>query len=259
MCPSTRSATSSSGTRHGARNARRRSSRCAIVLPFRSRRGCGRTFKAMHPSPGSAAPVPGARAPRESWSRSVGRDGDMRILAFLTDPPVVQGILLHLDLPHRPPPVAPARGRLKVTSSWIRLSSSAATRLHPLRCFQAWQRPVFASPLVALPRSSTHRSRRTVRTAHPAPAPPPLHPPERPSYLAFPFEMAFGFLSFVTFEFDAAGGEATAVRIRGRRQRLRRGGTDGRLSRDDFLAPPTGLRLYLFLCVRTSCRAGGTW
>jgi hypothetical protein len=36
--------------------------------------------------------------------------GDMRILAFLTDPPVVQGILLHLDLPHRPPPVAPARG-----------------------------------------------------------------------------------------------------------------------------------------------------
>ncbi|HZD04045.1 MAG TPA: transposase [Longimicrobiales bacterium] len=36
--------------------------------------------------------------------------GDMRILAFLTDPPVVQGILLHLDLPHRPPPLTPARG-----------------------------------------------------------------------------------------------------------------------------------------------------
>jgi hypothetical protein len=34
----------------------------------------------------------------------------MRILAFITDPPVVQGILLHLDLPHRPPPLAPARG-----------------------------------------------------------------------------------------------------------------------------------------------------
>jgi hypothetical protein len=34
----------------------------------------------------------------------------MRILAFLTDPPVVQGILFHLNLPHRPPPVAPARG-----------------------------------------------------------------------------------------------------------------------------------------------------
>jgi hypothetical protein len=34
----------------------------------------------------------------------------MRILAILTDPPVVQGILLHLDLPHRPPPIAPARG-----------------------------------------------------------------------------------------------------------------------------------------------------
>ena len=39
-----------------------------------------------------------------------GRGGQMRILAFLTDPPVVQGILLHPDLPHRPPPVSPARG-----------------------------------------------------------------------------------------------------------------------------------------------------
>lgn len=36
--------------------------------------------------------------------------GQMRILAFLTDPPVVSAILLHLDLPHRPPRVAPARG-----------------------------------------------------------------------------------------------------------------------------------------------------
>jgi hypothetical protein len=33
----------------------------------------------------------------------------MRILAFLTDPPVVSAILLHLDLPHRPPPITPAR------------------------------------------------------------------------------------------------------------------------------------------------------
>ncbi len=36
--------------------------------------------------------------------------GQMSILAFLTDPPVVSAILLHLNLPHRPPPVAPARG-----------------------------------------------------------------------------------------------------------------------------------------------------
>jgi hypothetical protein len=34
----------------------------------------------------------------------------MSILAFLTDPPVVSAILLHLDLPHRPPPLSPARG-----------------------------------------------------------------------------------------------------------------------------------------------------
>jgi hypothetical protein len=36
--------------------------------------------------------------------------GSMKILAFLTDPPVLSAILLHLDLPHRPPPLAPARG-----------------------------------------------------------------------------------------------------------------------------------------------------
>jgi hypothetical protein len=34
----------------------------------------------------------------------------MRMLAFLTDPPVVSAILLHLDLPHKPPPLSPARG-----------------------------------------------------------------------------------------------------------------------------------------------------
>ncbi len=32
------------------------------------------------------------------------------VLAFLTDPPVVSAILLHLDLPHKPPPLSPARG-----------------------------------------------------------------------------------------------------------------------------------------------------
>jgi len=36
--------------------------------------------------------------------------GSMKILAFLTDPPVLCAILLHLDLPHRPPPLSPARG-----------------------------------------------------------------------------------------------------------------------------------------------------
>jgi hypothetical protein len=36
--------------------------------------------------------------------------GQMRILAFLTDPPVVAAILLHLELPHLPPPISPARG-----------------------------------------------------------------------------------------------------------------------------------------------------
>jgi hypothetical protein len=33
----------------------------------------------------------------------------MSIFAFLTDPPVVCAILLHLELPHRRPPLASAR------------------------------------------------------------------------------------------------------------------------------------------------------
>jgi hypothetical protein len=36
--------------------------------------------------------------------------GQMRVLAFLTDPPVVAAILLHLELPHLPPPISAARG-----------------------------------------------------------------------------------------------------------------------------------------------------
>jgi hypothetical protein len=42
----------------------------------------------------------------------------MRILAFLSDPPVVRSILVHLDLPDRPPPVAPARGPRAPREAW---------------------------------------------------------------------------------------------------------------------------------------------
>ena len=34
----------------------------------------------------------------------------MRIVSFITDPPVVIAILQHLELPHTPPPISPARG-----------------------------------------------------------------------------------------------------------------------------------------------------
>ncbi|MEX1256140.1 MAG: hypothetical protein WEG36_00830 [Gemmatimonadota bacterium] len=33
----------------------------------------------------------------------------MRVLSFITDTPTVQTILHHLALPHRPPPLTPAR------------------------------------------------------------------------------------------------------------------------------------------------------
>ena len=63
-------------------------------------------------------PSPASRIP---WARLLARiyevlpllcpacGGEMRVLSFLTDPAVVQAILLHFDLPHRPPPVTPAR------------------------------------------------------------------------------------------------------------------------------------------------------
>lgn len=35
--------------------------------------------------------------------------GQMRVIAFLTDPPVVQGILRHLGIADRPPLLTPAR------------------------------------------------------------------------------------------------------------------------------------------------------
>ena len=34
----------------------------------------------------------------------------LKVLAFLSDPPVIQRILRHLKLPDQPPPLAPARG-----------------------------------------------------------------------------------------------------------------------------------------------------
>jgi len=36
--------------------------------------------------------------------------GEMRIISFITLPLTVRRILLHLNLPHRPPRVSPARG-----------------------------------------------------------------------------------------------------------------------------------------------------
>ena len=34
----------------------------------------------------------------------------MRIVSFIPDPPVVVATLHHLELPHTPPPISPARG-----------------------------------------------------------------------------------------------------------------------------------------------------
>jgi len=62
------------------------------------------------------------RGPRRRWAQLLARvyevhplrcpacHGEMRILAFLTDPGVVRPILRHLRIPEHPPPISPARG-----------------------------------------------------------------------------------------------------------------------------------------------------
>jgi len=76
----------------------------------------------LPPSPAAQDAARPASAARIRWAQLLARifevlpllcpacGGEMKILAFLNDPPVVRGILLHLDLPHQPPPLAPARG-----------------------------------------------------------------------------------------------------------------------------------------------------
>ena len=74
------------------------------------------------PCPHTTDRSPSAARARSRWAQLLARvyeidplrcpscHGEMRIVAFLTDPPVVHQILEHLDLPVRAPLLAPARG-----------------------------------------------------------------------------------------------------------------------------------------------------
>ena len=75
------------------------------------------------PPPPASGPGPPRRSPaRLRWAQLLARiyevlpllcpscGGEMRILAFLTEPVTVRTILVHLELPHCPPPLTPARG-----------------------------------------------------------------------------------------------------------------------------------------------------
>jgi hypothetical protein len=70
---------------------------------------------------GPTCPHATDRGPRRRWAQLLARvyevhplrcpacHGEMRILAFLTDPGVVRPILRHLRIPEHPPPISPAR------------------------------------------------------------------------------------------------------------------------------------------------------
>ena len=76
---------------------------------------------------GAPASVPRG-APRETWS------GEMRIVSFITLPSTVERVLLHLDLPHRPPPGVPPLGALpRPNSTSISLRPSTSRIPSPSR------------------------------------------------------------------------------------------------------------------------------
>lgn len=82
------------------------------------------------PSNPTAGTISTLRSFRIRWAKLLARiyellplpcpacGGEMKIISFLTDPPTVQAILLHLDLPHRPPPLTPARAPPQVELSF---------------------------------------------------------------------------------------------------------------------------------------------
>jgi hypothetical protein len=61
--------------------------------------------------------------------------GEMRVLAFITDPPVVHAVLLHLGLPHRPPPLTPARGPPQAELAFDQTSDFDPTDAEPVPDF----------------------------------------------------------------------------------------------------------------------------
>ncbi len=99
------------------------------------------------PATDAACPHSTERGPRRRWAQLLARiyevhplrcpacHGEMRILAFLTDPGVVRPILRHLRIPEHPPPIAPARGPPQIEllavdppSPWDTSSDSATQR-----------------------------------------------------------------------------------------------------------------------------------
>jgi len=104
--------------------------------------------------------------------------GPMRILSFLTDPPVVVAILEHLELPHAPPPISPARGPPRQTS-WIRLRPSIPPRPSRSQNSASTSRCPTSSttegpPPAVCPDKLSHSATSVLPSEHP---PVPLHLP----------------------------------------------------------------------------------
>ena len=92
----------------------------------------------------------------------------MRVISFITDPPV-RTILLHLELPHRPTPLAPARAPPQAELSFYQTPAFDPSRPH-----SAGARPIARPPSIALALEI-------------------IAPPKPASYLGSLAQTAFGF------------------------------------------------------------------
>ncbi|MDZ7779974.1 MAG: transposase zinc-binding domain-containing protein [Gemmatimonadota bacterium] len=101
--------------------------RARALTPILQRRDAEEVASSSEPAgdataPGSVCDHGPDRGPRRRWAQLLARvyeidplrclacHGQMRILAFLTDPAVVRPLLRHLRIPEHPPPISPARG-----------------------------------------------------------------------------------------------------------------------------------------------------
>jgi len=171
------------------------------------------------PSP-SPEPAPAPASPaRIRWAVLLARiydvlpllcpacGGEMRILAFLTDPPVVSAILLHLDLPHKPPAFDPAEPKPIPDQRFASVPSSSTSPCPTTSTSEAAPpvRPTGGFSSQRLPRPSAHLagplphpelSPLARRTLAPRRPPPPRLPcsapsPRAPSHIASSHETPF--------------------------------------------------------------------
>ena len=130
-----------------------RKERGSVEVAERSVMPAPRPPPALPPTPSAPDPARPPNSARIRWAQLLARifevlpllcpacGGEMKILAFVTDPPTVETILHHLDLPHGPPPLTPARGPPQAELSFDQTPEFDQLGADPSRDFEFDQSP----------------------------------------------------------------------------------------------------------------------